>query len=175
MLPVTHLRCRSTDPSGSGVWEFSLPPSYNPPSTSGRKLVRIHRLSHSTPQVVALHSPGCRSPLPFGRVMGHWECVFQSRQMCLLARTENCEHLFWSKVKGKNENYLFYPSAKNRRDLKIKTSGVIFRDAPAYYVQTTIAPLKWAVCPNFRTKIFPTKIVSRKFSPKIIFGRRKFK
>ena len=27
----------STDPLGSGVWEFSLPPSYSPPSTAGRK------------------------------------------------------------------------------------------------------------------------------------------
>ena len=28
---------KSTDPLGSGVWEFILPPSYNPPSTAGRK------------------------------------------------------------------------------------------------------------------------------------------
>ena len=35
---------KSTDPLGSGVWEFSLPPSYNPPSTAGRKrnLCTIH-------------------------------------------------------------------------------------------------------------------------------------
>ena len=28
---------KSTDPLGSGVWEFTLPPSYSPPSTVGRK------------------------------------------------------------------------------------------------------------------------------------------
>ena len=28
---------QSTEPLGSGVWEFSLPPSYNPPSTAGRE------------------------------------------------------------------------------------------------------------------------------------------
>ena len=31
---------KSTDPLGSGVWEFSLPPSYNPPSTAGRNSER---------------------------------------------------------------------------------------------------------------------------------------
>ena len=34
----------------------------------------------------------------------------------------------------------FYPSAKSRREQKIKTLGVIFRDASAYYIQKAIAP-----------------------------------
>ena len=42
--------------------------------------------------------------------------------------------------------YHFYPSAKIRREQKIKTSGVIFRGASAYYVQKAIAPEKQAVC-----------------------------
>ena len=38
---------------------------------------------------------------------------------------------FWPKVMTKNGAYFFYPSAKSRRELKIKTSGVIFRGASA--------------------------------------------
>ena len=41
---------------------------------------------------------------------------------------------------------LIYPSAKSRRELKIKTLGVTFRGASAYYVQKPIAPQKQAVC-----------------------------
>ena len=44
----------------------------------------------------------------------------------------------------KNGVYHFYPSAKSRRELKIKTSGVIFQGASAYYVQKSVFPLKQA-------------------------------
>ena len=46
----------------------------------------------------------------------------------------------------KNNLYHFYPSAKSRRELKIKTSGVISRGASADYGQNIIAPPKQAVC-----------------------------
>ena len=58
---------------------------------------------------------------------------------------------------GKNRNYLFYPSAKSRRELKIKTLGVTFRGASAYYVQKSIAPQKQAVCRFSNEKIFLAK------------------
>ena len=38
--------------------------------------------------------------------------------------------------------YHFYPSAKSRIELIIKTSGVICRGASAHHVQKAIAPLK---------------------------------
>ena len=56
------------------------------------------------------------------------------------------ESHFWPKIMTKNGVCYFYPSAKNRRKLKIKTSGVIFQGAVAHYVQKAIAPPKQAVC-----------------------------
>ena len=94
--------------------------------------------------------------------------------MCLLARThvssshdKNCESRFWSS--GGNENYLFYCSAKSRRELKIKTLGVIFRGASAYYmyVQTSIACPKWAVCRIFGRISFRRKFLSKILAKKI--------
>ena len=104
-----------------------------------------------------------------------------SRQVhiCLLDRThmssrqdKNCESHFWPKVMTKNGVYHFYPSAKSRRELKIKTLGVIFRGASAYYVQKAIAPQKQAVCrfsdefffvdENFHWKILPKKKLASK-------------
>ena len=75
--------------------------------------------------------------------------------MCF-SQDKRCESHFWLKVMTKNGLYHFYPSAKSRRGLKIKTSGVIFRGASAYHVQKTIAPPKQAVCQ------FSDKIVRRK-------------
>ena len=37
-----------------------------------------------------------------------------------------CESHFWPKSQAKNTNRFFYPSAKGRRELTIKASGVIF-------------------------------------------------
>ena len=48
-----HIELKSTDPLGSGVWEFILPPSYNPPSTVAQK--RKSSLSH--PPAPSLHKP----------------------------------------------------------------------------------------------------------------------
>ena len=63
----------------------------------------------------------------------------------------------------KNGVYHFYPSAKRRRELKIKTLGVIFRGASAYHAQKTIAPPKQAVCQfsdeNFCRKLLPKNFV----------------
>ena len=73
--------------------------------------------------------------------------------MCLLAKKRKGLKSVWPKVGGKNRNYLFYPSAKSRRELKIKTLGVTFRGASAYYVQKSIAPQKQAVCQFRRKKI----------------------
>ena len=66
--------------------------------------------------------------------------------MCLLAKKRKGLKSFLAESRGKNWNYLFYPSAKSRRELKIKTLGVTFRGASAYYVQKSIAPQKQAVC-----------------------------
>ena len=52
---------------------------------------------------------------------------------------------FWPKVNQKTKNVIFYPSARSRRDLKIISSGVIFRDASASDVQKFVAPQKQAV------------------------------
>ena len=68
----------------------------------------------------------------------------------------NCKSHFWPKVTTKNGLYHFYPSAKSRRGLKIKTSGVIFWGACAYHVQKTITPPKQAVC-QFSDKTFCQK------------------
>ena len=52
------------------------------------------------------------------------------------------EVLFGPKKLFKNGMYHFYPSAKSRIELIIKTSGVICRGASAHHVQKTIAPPK---------------------------------
>ena len=73
----------------------------------------------------------------------------------------NCESHFWPKVMTKNGVYRFYPSAKSRRELKIKTSGVIFRGTSAYYVEKAMAPPKTGSLLIFRQnkiRIFCQKI-----------------
>ena len=65
--------------------------------------------------------------------------------MCLLAKKQKGLKSFLAESREKNRNYLFYPSAKSRRELKVKTLGAIFRGASAYDVQKTIAPPKQAV------------------------------
>ena len=62
---------------------------------------------------------------------------------------KNCESHFWPNVMTRNGVYHLYPSAKSRRELKMKTLGVIFRGASAYYVQKSIAPQKQ--CLHFDT------------------------
>ena len=93
--------------------------------------------------------------------------------MCLLAKKRKGLKSFLAESRGTNWNYLFYPSAKSRRELKIKTLGVTFRGASAYYVQKSIAPQKQAVCRFSVEKIFWRKFY-RKFSP-IFFRCRKMK
>ena len=93
--------------------------------------------------------------------------------MCLLAKKRKGLKSVWPKVGGKNWNYLFYPSAKSRRELKIKTLGVTFRGASAYYVQKSIAPQKQAVCRFSDEKIFWRKFY-RKFSPIFFFDVEKW-
>ena len=88
--------------------------------------------------------------------------------MCLLAKKRKGLKSFLAESREKNWNYLFYPSAKSRRELKIKTLGVTFRGASAYYVQKSIAPQKQAVC-RFSDENF-----YRKFLP-FFFRRRKMK
>merc|ERR1712167_353728 len=108
-------------------------------------------------------------------------CVFQPGHMCLLAKTHvsssqdtcvfqpgpNCASFFLPKIMTKIGLYHFYSSAKSRRELKIKTSGVIFQGASAYYVQNYIAPPKQAGCR------FSNENLHRKFLPKICFGVEK--
>ena len=81
---------------------------------------------------------------------------------------------FWLKVGAKNWNYLFYPSAKSRRELKIKTLGVTFRGASAYYVQKSIAPQQQAVC-WFSDEFFCWRKFSSKIFAKKFFRRQKMK
>ena len=94
--------------------------------------------------------------------------------MCLLAKKRKGLKSFLAESRGKNWNYLFYPSAKSRRELKIKTLGVTFRGASAYYVQKSIAPQKQAVC-RFSDEFFFDEIFYRTFSPILFFRRRKMK
>ena len=89
--------------------------------------------------------------------------------MCLLAKKRKGLKSFLAESREKNWNYLFYPSAKSRRELKIKTLGVTFRGASAYYVQKSIAPQKQAVC-RFSDEF----LFWRKFSSKNIFGVEKW-
>ena len=84
--------------------------------------------------------------------------------MCLLAKKRKGLKSFLAESRGKNWNYLFYPSAKSRRELKIKTLGVTFRGASAYYVQKSIAPQKQAVCRFSDEKIFWRKFLSKIFA-----------
>ena len=93
--------------------------------------------------------------------------------MCLLAKKRKGLKSFLAESREKNRNYLFYPSAKSRRELKIKTLGVTFRGASAYYVQKSIATQKKAVC-QFLDENFFDENLYRKFSP-IFFRRRKMK
>ena len=81
---------------------------------------------------------------------------------------------FLAESREKNRNYLFYPSAKSRRELKIKTLGVTFRGASAYYVQKSIAPQKQAVC-RFSDDFFFDENFHQKILPKKCFRRRKMK
>ena len=87
--------------------------------------------------------------------------------MCLLAKKRKGLKSFLSKVGGKNRNYLFYPSAKSRRELKIKTLGVTFRGASAYYVQKSIAPQKQTVCRFSEEKKFDENFYQFLFAQKI--------
>ena len=80
---------------------------------------------------------------------------------------------FWPEVMTKNGAYHFYPSAKSRRDLKIKTLEVIFGGASAYYVQKAIAPQKQAACRSDET--FFDENFSQKTLPFFLFRRRKMK
>ena len=91
--------------------------------------------------------------------------------MCLLAKKRKGLKSFLAESREKNRNYLFYPSAKSRRELKIKTLGVTFRGASAYYVQKSIAPQKQAVC-RFSDDF--TKIFIKKFCQKKVFGVEKW-
>ena len=79
---------------------------------------------------------------------------------------------FLAESREKNRNYLFYPSAKSRRELKIKTLGVTFRGASAYYVQKSIAPQKQAVC-RFSNEFFFWRKFSSKILAKKIFSASK--
>ena len=94
--------------------------------------------------------------------------------MSLLAKKRKGLKSFLPKVGGKNRNYLFYPSAKSRRELKIKTLGVTFRGASAYYVQKSIAPQKQAVC-RFSDEFFFWRKFSSKLFAKKNFWRQKMK
>ena len=95
--------------------------------------------------------------------------------MCLLA-TKKRKGLksFLAESREKNWNYLFYPSAKSRRELKIKTLGVTFRGASAYYVQKSIAPQKKAVCQFSDQNFFWWKFLLKIFA-NFFFRRRKMK
>ena len=92
--------------------------------------------------------------------------------MCLLAKKRKGLKSFLAESREKNRNYLFYPSAKSRRELKIKTLGVTFRGASAYYVQKSIAPQKQAVC-RFSDKKKIDENFHPKFSPISFFDVKK--
>ena len=94
--------------------------------------------------------------------------------MCLLAKKRKGLKSFLAESREKNRNYLFYPSAKSRRELKTKTLGVTFRGASAYYVQKSIAPQKQAVCRFSDECFFWRKFSSKNFAKKN-FRRRKMK
>ena len=91
--------------------------------------------------------------------------------MCLLAKKRKGLKSLLAESREKNWNYLFYPSAKSRRELKIKTLGVTFRGASAYYVQKSIATQKKAVCQFSDENVFDEDF-DRKFSP-IFFSTSK--
>ena len=93
--------------------------------------------------------------------------------MCLLAKKRKGLKSFLAESREKNWNYLFYPSAKSRRELKIKTLGVTFRGASAYYVQKSIAPQKKAVCQFSDQNVFDENFY-RKFSPIFFFDVEKW-
>ena len=86
---------------------------------------------------------------------------------------KNCESHFWPKVMTKNGLYHFYPSAKSRRELKVKTLGVIFRSASAYYVQKSIAPPDQTVC-RFSDASFFIKISIENVCQSLFFGVEKW-
>ena len=93
--------------------------------------------------------------------------------MCLLAKKRKGLKSFLAESREQNRNYLFYPSAKSRRELNIKTLGVTFRGASAYYVQKSIAPQKQAVCRFSDENFFWPKFSSKKFA-QIFFGVEKW-
>ena len=109
------------------------------------------------------------SPTYVGDGQGIWPGY-----MCLLAKKRKGLKSFLPESWGKNRNYLFYPSAKSRRELKTKTLGVTFRGASAYYVQKSIAPQKQAVC-RFSDEFFFDENFHQKILPKKCFRRRKMK
>ena len=59
---------------------------------------------------------------------------------------------FLVKVQGKIRNRPFYPSPKSRIELKLGSSGVIFRDGSASDAQKFIAPPKQTFC--FLARLF---------------------
>ena len=86
-------------------------------------------------------------------------------------KTKRVEVIFGRKS-GKKQKLSLLPSAKSRRELKIKTLGVTFQGASAYYVQKSIAPQKQAVC-RFSVENFWTQIFIKKFCQKNLFDVEK--
>ena len=79
---------------------------------------------------------------------------------------------FWPKSQEKNENRPFYPYAKSCRELKLSSSGVIFRDGAANNAQKFIAPPKQLVLDL--TLDLHGDFLLRKFHPKFFVGVKKW-
>ena len=137
---------KSSDPLGSGVWEFSLPPSYNPHSTAGRKSVR-------RPQAFVL-TAGVTKPSPLldpnvgadaSRYIIFLRFCLPPPLGCLISSYHHISEpksasQFWLKSQEKDRNRIFYPSTKSHRELIFWTSGVIFRDEFHGNAQKITAP-----------------------------------
>ena len=87
--------------------------------------------------------------------------VLISVNLCI--HTARTVSLFWPKSQRKNGNRAFYPSAKSRTELKLSSSGVVFRGRRASGAQKFIAPPKRLVL-DLTSDFFQKFFVNNLFS-----------
>ena len=100
--------------------------------------------------------------IPSHGLMIPYHHIVPSQCCRIIHHTAKTVSPFWPKSQQKNGNRLFYPSAKSHTDLKLGSSGVVFRDGPAKNAQKNAAPPKRLFL-DLTPKIFDKKFAEKKF------------
>ena len=100
--------------------------------------------------------------IPYHSLIIPYHHIVPSQCCRIIHHTAKTVSPFWPKSQQKNGNRLFYPSAKSHTDLKLGSSGVVFRDGPAKNAQKNIASPKRLFL-DLTLKNFDKKIAEKKF------------